>query len=300
MNSMSRRMPHLSALIAFEAAARHNNFTLAAEELGVTQPAVSQQVRSLEEKLGVQLFRRLHRGLEITNEGCRLLRAVSVAFEHIANTTNDLCPLSESTTIYVGVPYAVASYWLLPRLHRWRRLHPEIGLSLITTDEGFGEISRDVDVGIAFGSGTWEGFTSTLLAQAETYPVCSPAYLKRRPALSAPEDLLNETLISIDDGRVDRMDWGGWFAEYQVHGYSGNCSIRLNNLPLVLQAACEGHGVALGWNMLTDDLVLNSVLVRPIDTSLKASFSYYLVVRNGVKSRIVQQFARWITKQCQL
>lgn len=290
-------MPQLSALLAFEAAARYRNFTLAAEELGVTQPAVSQQVRSLEREMGVQLFRRLHRGLEITSEGCRLLRSVSVAFEHIANTTDDLRPRSEPTMITIGVPYAVATFWLIPRLHRWRRLHPEINLSLVTTDGGFGEISDQVDIGIAFGNGEWPGFNVKKIADAETYPVCSPSYLKGRPALSKPADLLNEALISIDDGRVDRVDWARWFAEYEIHGYSGQCGIRLNNLPLVIQAACEGHGVALGWNLLTDELVRNSVLVRPIDTSLRIPRSYYLVVREELQSDAANQFSEWIEKQ---
>lgn len=298
MSSTSKRLPHLSALIAFEVAARHNSFTLAAEELGVTQPAVSQQVRSLEDELGVQLFRRLHRGLEITHEGSQLLRAVSIAFEHIANTTNHLNPKSEPTTIHVGMPYVVAAYWLIPRLHGWRRLHPEINLSLVTTEEGFGEISGDVDIGIAWGSGEWDGFTSTLIAEAATYPVCSPAYLKGRPAFSRPEELLNETLISIEGDRADRIDWPGWFAEYGVQGYSGQCSIRMNNLSLVLQAACEGHGIALGWNMLTDNLVQNNVLIHPLGTSLKVSRSYYLVVRNGMENDTVQEFASWLLKQC--
>lgn len=278
----------------FEAAARHLSFTLAAEERRVTQAAVSQQVRALERELGVALFRRLHRGLELTRQGSRLHRAVAMAFEHVANTADDLRDSNRAAGIVFGVTFAVATYWLIPRLPQFRALHPEIEVQIVATDRGFHTVADQVDAGIAFGTGPWPGFKATLLLPGRVFPVCSPAYLRQRPRLTRVEQLLGETLLSIDEDRPGHIDWPVWFAEQGVTGYTDHARLKINSHPLLLQAACGGQGIALGWNLLTDDLIREGRLVRPIDAAMPSAKGYYFLMTEAKCSDRVLAFRDWV------
>jgi LysR family glycine cleavage system transcriptional activator len=277
MSGYLRRLPRLSSLLMFESAARHKSFTLAARELEVTQAAVSQQVRALERELGIALFVRLHRGLELTREGRRLHRAVSMGFEHVATTTEELRATVQSTRVTIGVTFAVATFWLVPRLPRFRALHPLIDLHIVATDRGFDKIAHQVDAGIAYGMGRWPGFRSTLLRRGEVFPVCSPDYLRRRPPLVHVEQLCREALLSIDDDRPGLLDWPQWFAEQGIKGYSSGRNLRMNSHPLLMQAACEGQGIALGWALLCDDLLQKGRLVRPLAATVRTPRAFYFV-----------------------
>jgi len=294
MADLLTRLPRLSALLMFEAAARHSSFTLAARECGVTQAAVSQQVRALERELGIALFRRLHRGLELTRQGSRLYRAAAMAFEHVANTADDLRDGGWPEGIAIGVTFAVATYWLIPRLPRFRALHPEIEVQIVATDRGFQKVADRVDAGIAFGTGPWPGFKATLLLPGRVFPVCSPAYLRSRPRLSRVEQLLGETLLSIDTDRPGHIDWPVWFAEQGVAGYTGHVSLKINSHPLLLQAACEGQGIALGWNLLTDDLLREGRLVRPLDATMTTAKGYYFLMTEAKCPERVLAFRDWV------
>src|SRR6266404_5888283 len=167
MADLWKRVPRLSALLMFEAAARHLSFTLAARELGVTQAAVSQQVRSLEKDLGITLFERMHRGLGLTKRGTRLQRSVAMALEHIASTADDLRGVGEVDGATIGVTLALATFWLVSRLPQFRTLHPEIDIRVVATDRGIEKIIDQVDAAIAWGNPPWPGFSATLLAEGE-------------------------------------------------------------------------------------------------------------------------------------
>lgn len=294
------RLPRLSSLLMFEAAARHRSFTTAARELSVTQAAVSQQVRALERELGLVLFNRLHRGLELTRDGARLHRAVLTSFEHVAETTAELRAGRRTMRLEIGATFAVATFWLVPRLPRFRALYPDIDVHVVASDRGFDAIADRVDVGIAYGLGSWPGFRATLIREGEVFPVCSPDYLSRRPHLTHVEQLLHETLLSIDDDRPGVMDWAIWFADQDIKGYDGRRNLRMNSHPLLMQAACEGQGIALGWALLTDDLLAKGKLVRPLDAIVRTSKGFYLVSSDRNAGDEIQAFQDWVLGQFEL
>ena len=153
MAARHQNLPRLSRLLAFEAAARHLNFTEASKELKVTQAAISQQIKLLEQELGITLFERLHCGLEITEEGSLLLNGVSSAFDNSADATKDACSARHRISLKIGATLSVATFWLVPRLAKFCGLYPDIDVRLITSDSGYDDIADQVDVGIAFGNG---------------------------------------------------------------------------------------------------------------------------------------------------
>lgn len=294
MVSYLKHLPRLSRLRMFEAAARLQSFTLAAQELKVTQAAVSQQVRILEQELAVTLFVRLHRGLELTEEGHELFRTVTTALSQIASTAEKMRSASRPPIIRVGVTFAVATFWLIPRLPQFRAAHPDIDVHLIATDRGFDNVADQVDIGVAFGDGAWAGFMPTLLRESSVFPVCSPKYAEDHPEIESVESLLTQTLLSIEDDRPGRLDWSEWFAHIGVDGSAASRTLKFNSHPLVIQAACEGQGVALGWTLLTDDLLKTNQLVRPIDASLKISKSFFFVERQDKATPLTRLFKDWI------
>ncbi len=298
MAGFSDRLPRLSGLMVFEAAARHLSFTAAAVELKVTQAAVSQQVRALEAELGVTLFLRHHRGLELTREGQRLHRSVAMGFECIANATEDI-RVTSKPAIRIGVTSAIATFWLVPRLPFFRALHPDIDVHIVASDLGFDAVADRADVGIAFGRGCWPGFRALFLREGDAFPVCSPAYLVSRPPITDVAQLLDEVLLMMDDNRVTLIDWSLWFASHGIRNTNRH-RIKFNSLPLLLQAACEGQGIALGWSLLTDDLLARGALLRPVNAMLRTNGAYYLVVGEKQSRPEIQAFQDWLLVQFQV
>jgi LysR family transcriptional regulator, glycine cleavage system transcriptional activator len=294
MRNDFRYLPRLSRVRSFEAAARHLSFLEASRELEVTQAAVSQQVRLMEKELGVPLFIRLHRGLKLTPQGHRLMRSVSSALGQIADAAEVVRAGDSALALKVGVTFAVATFWLIPRLVLFRQLHPEIEIHLIATDRGFETVAPQVDIGIAFGDGTWPGFSSTLFQESVVFPVCSPEYVNKRPHLVGVEQLTRETLLSIEDDRPGRLDWSGWFGELGVEASHISPAIKFNSHPLLIQAACEGQGISLGWRLLTDDLIASGRLVRPIDAEVRTRNAFYFVDIPGRHSDAIGCFKDWL------
>jgi DNA-binding transcriptional LysR family regulator len=274
VTALSQRLPRLSGLVMFEASARLLSFTRAAEELRVTQAAISQQVRALETELGVALFVRLHRKLQLTPAGLRLHRAAMMGLEHIADVADAVRSSHRAPAIRIGATFAVATFWLVRRLPAFRSRHPDIDIHLIASDRGFEAVADQVDAGIAYGNGTWPGFDATLLHRGAVFPVCSPRYLGRRK-LSGVNDLLGETLLSHEDNRAGLLGWSTWFARLNVSGYSGRGGMAFNSHPLLLQAACDGQGVALGWSLLVDDMLADGTLIRPVAAEVESASAFY-------------------------
>lgn len=287
-------LPRLSRLRSFEAAARHLSFTEASRELGITQAAVSQQVRILERELGVPLFVRQHRGLKLTPQGHRLSRSVSTAFDQIADAAQQVRGDGKKQSLRIGVTFAVATFWLMPRIFDFRQLHPDIDVHLIATDLGFHQVADQVDIGIAYGKGVWPEFSSSLLCDCMVFPVCSPAYSAAHSYLTEAEQLTNETLLSIEQDRPGRLDWEGWFAALGIDAGPVPLTFKVNSHPLLVQAACEGRGIALGWTLLTDDLIANGRLVRPIRATVRSRSSFYFVSRPDRQSETIDCFRDWI------
>lgn len=294
------RLPPLDLFRSFEAVARHRSFTLAADELCLTQSAVSRQIKALEEALGLSLFRRLHRAIDLTVEGQRLFESVTRGLDDVSGCLTALGASTKAPQITVSASVAFAWYWLMPRLERFGALQPDVDLRVLATDHAALPGAGEVDVAVLFGSGHWEGLEARLLFGERVYPVCSPAYLRAHPALHRPEDLLDQTLLHLEYGKVSfgGVDWRSWLLRQGVNGQPVRRGLRFNSYPMVLQAAEVGQGVALGWSYVTDPLLAEGRLVCPVDRTLETQDGYYLCTsRNAVLTPGISVFLEWINAE---
>lgn len=300
MSVSKYRLPPLGLFHTFEAVARHRSFTLAASELCLTQSAISRQIRVLEDALGLRLFRRLHRAIELTPEGQRLFESVTRGLDDISGCLAALGAATKAPQITVCASVAFAWFWLMPRLERFGALQPDIDLRVLATDQPVLPGTGDVDVAILFGSGQWEGLKAQLLFGERVYPVCSPGYKRDHPALRRPEDLLDQTLMHLEYGKpsLSVVDWRTWLLRQGVNGQPVRRGVRFNSYPMVLQAAEAGQGVALGWSYITDPLLAEGRLVCPVDRTLETLEGYYLCTsKEAGRSPGIAAFSEWINAE---
>ena len=206
---MARRLPPLNAVKAFEAAARHLSFTRAAEELFVTQAAVSHQIKALEEYLGLKLFRRKNRSLLLTEEGQSYFLDIKDIFTQLADATDRLLARSAIGSLTVATSPSFAIQWLVPRLAKFSEKNPEIDVRIKAVDDEDGSLTDDVDVAIYYGMGNWQGMRADKLRNEVLIPVCSPLLLNGPKPLEKPSDLRNHTLLHDSS----RQDWQAWFRQ---------------------------------------------------------------------------------------
>ncbi len=293
-------LPSLDALRTFEAVARHRSFTLAAGELCLTQSAVSRQIGALEEALGLRLFLRLHRAIELTPEGQRLFEAVTRGLEEITACLTALGAARKAPQITVCASVAFAWYWLMPRLERFAALQPDIELRVLATDHPVLPGTGEVDVAILIGAGQWPGLEARRLFAERVYPVCSPAYLHENPSLLLPEDLMDQTLLHLEYGKtgLGGVDWRSWLLWQGVKGQPVRRGLRFNSYPMVLQAAEAGRGVALGWSYVTDPLLAQGRLVCPVDRVVETGQGYYLCTSEAAeRAPGILEFGAWIMSE---
>jgi LysR family glycine cleavage system transcriptional activator len=287
-------LPPLHALRAFEAAGRRLSFKLAARELHVTPGAVSQQIRILETTLGITLFRRLTRSVELTREGQLLLPVVSAAFERIADTTRQLARRSESGVLTVSVIPSLAARWLVPRLGRFRERHPEIDVRISPSTHLVDFAREDVDLGIRRGLGRYPGLSSSRLMTEEFFPVCAPAIVRGRLALRSPSGLKDQVLLHDESFQ----DWQTWLEYHHVRGVDAKRGPIFDDASMALEAAIEGQGVALTRTALALDALARRRLVKPFDLPMPARFAYYIVCPTGTETRPkVKAFRDWLMEQ---
>jgi LysR family glycine cleavage system transcriptional activator len=294
------RLPSLDLFHTFEAVARHRSFTHAADELCLTQSAVSRQIKALEEALGLRLFTRLHRAIDLTGEGQRLFDSVTRGLDDISACVAALGASAKAPQITVSASVAFAWFWLMPRLERFGALQPDIDLRVLATDQPVMPGTGEVDVAVLFGSGQWEGLEARLLFGERVYPVCSPAYMRAHPALHRPEDLLDQTLLHLEYGKPSfgGVDWRTWLLRQGVNGQPVRRGLRFNSYPMVLQAAEAGHGVALGWSYVTDPLLAEGRLVCPVDRGLETQDGYYLCTSSSAAHTAgITTFLDWISAE---
>jgi LysR family glycine cleavage system transcriptional activator len=211
---MRRRLPSLNALKAFEATARHESFTQAAQELFVTQGAVSQQVKGLEDELGIRLFRRERQRLAITEAGRSYLEVVRDAFDRLSMGTERLLQRQKAGTLTITTSPNFAAKWLVHRLGRFSEAHPEIDLRVSASMQHVDFAGEDIDLAIRHGDGRWPGLHTTRLCTEELFPVCSPKLLAGRGAPRSPRDIRNYTLLHTNN----TDDWAGWLAKVGIDG----------------------------------------------------------------------------------
>jgi LysR family glycine cleavage system transcriptional activator len=289
---MSRKLPPLNALRAFEAAARHLSFTAAASELHVTQAAISHQIRMLEERLGLTLFRRSGRGVLLTDTAQAYLPEVSAAFDRLAAATHRLKAQDASGVLSATVLPSFAAKWLLPRLGRLRLAHPEIDLR-ISSSPDLVDLSRgEFDFGIRAGSGDYPGMRSDFISKEGFFPVCSPALLAGAAhPLRAPSDLRHFTLLHTEP----RDLWRIWFSLVGVTDIDSTRGPGFSDSSMVIWAAIEGQGVAVASAALTAGDLAAGRLVRLFDQSVPATYSYWLVCPEATADRPkIAAFRDWL------
>jgi len=289
-------LPPLNALRGFEAAARHLSFTRAAEELHVTQAAISHQVKALEDHLGMPLFRRLNRALLLTDEGQALFPAVRDALDGLAEATSRLQARDSGGPLTVSTLPSVAAKWLVPRMSHFIDRHPDIDLR-IQANERLVDFARDdVDVGIRFGGGEWPGVQAVWLADEDVAPVCSPELTRGPDALREPADLVRATLLHETMGPMtDFPQWSTWLAAAGVDGADADRGPAFSHTHIMLQAAVDGRGVALAQMLLAADDIATGRLVAPFDLRLPTGYSYYVVCSAASAERPkVRAFRDWI------
>ncbi|MET0537697.1 MAG: transcriptional regulator GcvA, partial [Xanthobacteraceae bacterium] len=238
---MPRRLPPLNALKAFEAAARHESFTRAADELCVTQGAVSHQVKALEAELGLKLFNRQRQRLVITESGRSYLAIVRDAFDRIADGTEELLRRQNSGVLTVSTSPNFAAKWLVHRLSRFAQAHPTIDLRVSASLHHVDFAREDIDLAVRHGDGSDTGLHVVRLCAEELFPVCSPKLLKGKHALRTPADLRHAMLLHVND----RQDWKKWLEGARVGGIDLAHGPLFNQASMAIDAAVQAHGVTL-------------------------------------------------------
>ncbi len=294
-----RPLPPLNSLVAFESAARLLNFTLAAHELSLTQSAISKSIRQLESYLGRPLFVREKRALALTPTGISYYDTVHQALLQISLATRDIVQWQGEQQVTVMTSNAMASFWLLPKIGEFQDQHPDIELRIMSTDSMSNVRFSEFDVALFYCRTPPEGLAATPLFNEAVFPVCSPGYKEKISPLNTPEDLLKATLLSLEINE-EWITWGDWCKE-TIPNYvaSKTRNINMNNYLLVIQAALNGQGVALGWEHLVDDYLDSGLLVKATEQRLMTQSQFYMI-EPTLESRPkagVEQFKRWLLSQ---
>ncbi len=291
---MNRRLPSLNAMRAFEAAARHLSFTKAAEELNVTQAAVSHQVKALEDQIGILLFQRRNRQLILTDAGQTLLPDLIDAFDAMDAAVTRVKRRDQSGILMVATMDSLAATWLMPRLARFREENPDIDIRLATSDLSVDYDRGGIDIGIRYGRGNWPGLVAEELMREDIFPVCAPELIGKGPGLRQPADLRHFPLIHDDMTE----DWAMWLKAAGLTDIDPQRGTGFTHSNLVIQAAINGEGVALGRGLLVADSIAAGKLVAPFDLLLTAEYRYFVAsTENNYDRPKVKVFRDWLFRE---
>lgn len=292
---MKQRLPPLNALRAFEAAGRHQSFTLAAEELHVTQGAVSRHVKLLEEHLGVVLFRRLARGLELTEQGRSFLPEVSESFQRLASAARKLS--TQDHDLRIIAPPSVAIRWLVPRIHKFQARYPDIRVRMSTELYDYDGILRgDYDLGLdCFDQDRPDALDAILIMSEALTPVCAPSLLEGPNPLREPNDLSDHVLLHPTEDHRDWQRWVDFAGADQVDPTQGQ---SFGTLDLAVRAAASGLGVAIGDLGLIRNELETGQVVAPFDQVLREGTGYLLIALKGrFKEPKIAAFRDWLLEE---
>ena len=301
---MSRRLPPLYALRAFEAAARLESFARAADELAVTPGAISQQIRSLEEHVGAALFVREGRGLSLTEAGRAAANVTSEAFETLERAVSLMRQPTQRRALTVSVAPSFAGKWLAPRLFRFQENHPELEVWIAATSERVDLSAGAADLGIRYGPGGDMTLNEERLLPEEVLPVCSPDLLRDGVELRRPRDLADQTLLhdASPETEVDGADWASWLKARNVRGVETARGVRFNQSALVIDAAVAGRGVALAKRALAqNDLASGRLVALFADGTTPVRSAYHIVTaRNRPLSPDAEAFIAWLRSEARV
>ena len=289
----------LDLLRTFEAAARQRSFTAAAVELGTTQPAISQQIKRLEEQLATRLFDRIYRGIELTEAGIVLFEQVQLGLQNIDAGLAAISAQDQHEVLQVATDFAFAAYWLMPRLHRFHAANPNVDVSLVTSERSHNMLRSDIDIAVLFGDGRFKQGESHWLFSEEVFPVCSPLLLKDRALPLPVPSLLELPLLHLrGENSSNWFDWSGVFRELGITSAPAPGQLRFDNYTLLIQAAIGGQGVAIGWRHLVDNLLAEGLLCRPIAAAVISRLGYYVVLpQRKRRGELIQRFVDWLMQE---
>jgi LysR family glycine cleavage system transcriptional activator len=288
-----KRLPPLNTIAAFEASARLMSFTRAAEELHLSQGAVSRQIQVLEERMGVTLFNRRHKEIQLTRAGLIFQQAIAQSLNSIRRAVTMIEAL-DTSTVTIAASNAMASFWLMPAIIDFRSQYPDIDIRVLASNLPVDPWQDPVDLAIRYGDGHWPNITKVKLFEEEIFPVCAPSY-QHEHNIESIEDLLKCELIELDSGISEFNSWDAWF---EGTGYQPGVlhkNITVSNYDLVYRAACSGKGVALAWAYGIPHEARETLLVRPLDISIKTGLSEYIIyTENEELSAPARTFLEWL------
>jgi LysR family glycine cleavage system transcriptional activator len=288
-----QRLPNLAALRAFEAAARHENFSRAADEIHLTHGAISHQIRALEEDLGVQLFSRNGKRIAITAEGERFAAIVRKSLSEIANAAAELKSVSKMKRLTISALPSFAARWLAMRLGKFIDKHPDFEVTLQSSTQLVDLNRGDVDVGIRFGSGSYPGINLEFLMGDYYYPVASPRY-RGGNLPKTPQELQDNMLL-----RSDRDEpWSVWFTAAGLDMAEPTGGLVFTDSSMLILSAAEGNGIAMARHVIAMQEISAGELVRLFDIAVPCQHAYYLAyTRTGIQKPQVRAFRDWLLEE---
>jgi LysR family glycine cleavage system transcriptional activator len=272
--SSRRQIPPLPWVRAFEASARHLSFTHAANELGLTQTAVSKQVKNLEQHFRESLFERRPRSLVLTKAGATYLPKIRDAFDRLEAGTAEVFGHRRSELLTIRVSVGFSAYWLGRKLKSFREDHPEIDfrvISMVWNDESD---AQDADLDIRYGAGDWPGFDAERLTQEKLFPLCHPDLIKGHPPLQSLKDISRHTLLHIN-GYED--GWASWLNAAEVDGVDVGSGLQFDTSILAFEMAASGCGIALGRSSLAEQVLKERRLIQPFDINMPIDEGFFIL-----------------------
>jgi LysR family glycine cleavage system transcriptional activator len=290
-------LPPLKSLRAFESAGRLLSFSKAADELNVTPGAISQQIRGLEDFLEIKLFKRRNRSIILTDSGQIFLPLLSEGFSSITEAVDAVRRLQKDGPLTISAAPSFTAKWLIPRLCKFQSLHSEIDVRIDASSRLVDFVREDIDIGIRFGTGEFEGLDSVYLFSFDLILVCSPDLMHEGKGLHELDDIRHHTLLQSDDSDLDPSwpDWAMWLATAGVEGIDPTRGIFFSQGEMVIEAAIAGQGVALVASVMAADAMESGILMQPFETRLPVRLSFHLITTTQ-KSRDpkVCAFRQWI------
>lgn len=292
--SLSRRLPPLNALRAFESVARHLSIKGAADEMLVTSAAITQQIKLLEDNLGRKLLYKAGRGVVLSDAGSRFFSSIHQSFSDIVMAVSELT-WRDSGQISLSLPPSLAQRWLAAHLSGFRAAHPNLALRLVLSMNSVDFASEDIDMEIRWGGGTWPGMRSHLIMTNELFPVCSPSLLSYDRGSSEEELLLSNPLLHT---LVGPTDWNDWMGRAGFNYNESHAAYRVENSALALEMAEHGVGIAISRAPFAISALVSGRLIAPFSYRLKTDNAYYLVYPDAYASRSeITVFRKWLLQE---
>lgn len=302
MKSLRHRLPPLTSLMVFEAAARTLNFTRAAEELHVSQAAVSKQIRQLEERLGFALFERHGRRVELSSRGMQLHDKVSASFNYLADAVDELSDKRSSSVVTLAANTAISHYWLSEAMKDFWDRYPNFGGSIrvITSDRTTDLFHESVNLAIVYDRSQQMDWSGQLLFEEELFPVASPEYIRSHPLTdNTPSALLAQALLEYERLEPNWINWSTWFKALGIDNHRVKAIEYGNSYIVLVDAATRGHGVTLGTRYLLDREIASGRLARLSSLSVRSGRGYYLMSNKGRPYHPdVEQLHSWLIQYC--